>query len=179
MSKCFLVVYGECADLPHDDWNFIPKPSKYCVISAWPDKAAADKDCEQKATSITYHNGSSYRLSTDVWTHSGSGTFYCVIEVPSPAVHIKEKEIPYAPKKVELRGAFVWDCDDCGRENFCTGPPVIQEEIDEIIEEYAEVEDLHGFHFAEMPETVTCKYCGEIFETQNPTKTELDEDDEE
>ena len=71
-------------------------------------------------------------------------------------------------KTAELRPAYAWTCDQCGRDNFCNG---IVAELSE--EESAELRDEHGIDMTEtgdwmrMPETVECRYCGDVFSTRH------------
>jgi hypothetical protein len=71
------------------------------------------------------------------------------------------------PETVELHSAFMWDCPDCGRENFTRAmtlelPP----------EDLAEIKDEEGFPaevdgvFLAAPDKVTCQFCRRAFLTQ-------------
>lgn len=77
---------------------------------------------------------------------------------------------------VELRTAYAWDCDACGRENFCRA---VVAEFSE--EETKEIREDHGIQpweegmFVTIPEEVACGFCGAEFET----KDFRDNDDEE
>lgn len=70
--------------------------------------------------------------------------------------------------KVELRPAYAWTCDHCGRLNFCEGMLLEASE-----EELAEMRDEHGVEpwetgdFMTMPETVTCSHCDDTFDTEH------------
>lgn len=72
-------------------------------------------------------------------------------------------------RKVELHHAFVWDCDECGRENFCNGldPELTAEEIEELKEIHGIEPSELGGKFLLAPATVICKYCKTEFETDN------------
>lgn len=79
--------------------------------------------------------------------------------------------------KVELHPAFVWDCDECGRENFERAiiPP-----FQSIAEERHAYEALgltpgEGFPVV-APFTVLCRRCGTQFDTD---VTNIYGDDEE
>jgi Zn-finger protein len=94
---------------------------------------------------------------------------------------------------VELHGAFVWDCDDCGAENF---ERAIEGNVDEAAMEAAEnqvvgeliapeaTERSDGLMESEVlvqqiliaPRMVTCRQCRAIHATEVAT-TEDDTDD--
>ncbi|MFZ5831957.1 MAG: hypothetical protein ACOY3P_17880 [Planctomycetota bacterium] len=69
---------------------------------------------------------------------------------------------------VELRPAYVWDCQECGREVFERG---VVCEAD--AESEAEMREEHGIEPWEegawimMPETVACPHCGATFATHH------------
>jgi hypothetical protein len=83
----------------------------------------------------------------------------------------------------ELHGAFVWDCDECGHENFVRG---IESNLDEACARAVSVDliDVHFDAVAEPDETgyaesrhiitrvvlaprhVTCRSCGRTFESE-------------
>lgn len=50
---------------------------------------------------------------------------------------------------VELRPAYAWDCEDCGRENFHRGMALLEGLAD----------------FVAMPTQVICIYCGAVYGT--------------
>lgn len=66
--------------------------------------------------------------------------------------------------KTELHPAYVWDCDECGQENFARS--VVLELSDE---EKAEAEEDHGIDpdgvgfWSTYPDSVTCAACGKRF----------------
>ena len=67
---------------------------------------------------------------------------------------------------VELHPAHVWDCPECGIENFCRGVVV---ELDEdgmrhMREEYG-IEDAETGDFLMAPEEVVCANCDMTFAT--------------
>lgn len=70
--------------------------------------------------------------------------------------------------QITLRPAYVWDCDECGREVFERGciPELSEEEIAELRDEHG-VEDFEDGHFIMMPVEVECPYCGATFLTQH------------
>jgi hypothetical protein len=65
---------------------------------------------------------------------------------------------------VELRPAYAWDCDECGRENFSNGivAELSNEERDELRIEHGLEEATTG-DWMMMPKQVTCVYCGSTF----------------
>lgn len=88
----------------------------------------------------------------------------------------------------ELHGAFVWDCDECGKENF-------ERAVEGNIDEAALMADENRIHgelvafgvegegedrAADMlmqrilvaPETVTCKHCGQTHEVHVPSEAD-------
>lgn len=77
---------------------------------------------------------------------------------------------------VELRPAYAWDCEKCGRENFARGIVV---ELSE--EEMAEMRDDHGVqpweegNWMMMPTTVTCVQCLTLFDTKHFNEDEESE----
>lgn len=68
-------------------------------------------------------------------------------------------------RMVEVHTAWVWDCDECGRENFERAQTL---EADE--QEIAEMRDEYGVQpwetgdFVAWPESVTCAHCNETFD---------------
>ena len=63
--------------------------------------------------------------------------------------------------------AYVWDCDDCGRENFvrCIAADFGEDELQELRDEHG-VEAWETGDFVTMPDKVTCKHCGAEFDTE-------------
>jgi predicted nucleic-acid-binding Zn-ribbon protein len=59
---------------------------------------------------------------------------------------------------VELFNAWMWDCPECGRENFERATHIEREHLSEVFE--VEDEDLH---FLVYPEMVKCPHCDEEF----------------
>lgn len=75
--------------------------------------------------------------------------------------------------KIELHPAHVWDCDECGRENFCRSVAVelnpddpADAEMIAIAEEESQgmINSVHGF-WQTAPDEVVCHHCGAEFET--------------
>lgn len=65
---------------------------------------------------------------------------------------------------VELIPAYVYDCPECGRENFVRGvvvdlPP---DEMTRMREEFG-YEPWDDGLFLTIPNTVTCKWCASVF----------------
>ena len=73
--------------------------------------------------------------------------------------------------KVEMRPAFEWTCDDCGRDNFERAMSIVatEEEIKEQsgVEEWDEVPDGYGGNWLLCPDDVTCSHCKATFETED------------
>ena len=69
-------------------------------------------------------------------------------------------------KTVELRTAYAFDCEECGRENFVRA--VVHEfsveERTEMMEMFGE--DQVDGEFVSVPETVQCSFCGCEFEPE-------------
>lgn len=67
---------------------------------------------------------------------------------------------------IELRPAYAWTCDDCGALNFTEGI-VVEADSDTM----RELREDHGIQpwedgdFIQMPETVKCRRCGEVYST--------------
>jgi len=68
-------------------------------------------------------------------------------------------------KKAQLNPAYMWDCDQCGTENFeraIVYEPT-EEEMAEVMEDY-EFDPWESSPWTLMPETVKCKCCGTEYE---------------
>jgi len=89
--------------------------------------------------------------------------------------------------KVELAPAYVWDCDNCGRENF---QRAISVRLDPKCEHDAEmIREMSGLEadteipehlFLSMttrPNRVTCKHCETQFEAVDSGDPEEEEDE--
>ncbi len=63
-------------------------------------------------------------------------------------------------RQIRLRPAYVWDCQECGREVFERGivPEMAPEDMEKLREEYG-VESWEDGDFVTMPDEVTCPYC--------------------
>jgi rubredoxin len=68
-------------------------------------------------------------------------------------------------EEVELLPAYMWDCPECGGENFERGivPEMSEEDKAELREEHGVVED---GHWMLMPSKVTCRHCEATFDTK-------------
>lgn len=69
---------------------------------------------------------------------------------------------------IELRPAFVWSCETCGRENFARAVVAEMSEDDrtELKEEFGMDEVVEG-DFLMRPNEVTCEHCGETFASES------------
>jgi rubredoxin len=84
-------------------------------------------------------------------------------------------------EKVEIHPACYWICPECGRDNF---EHVITQEFS--VEERDLIDDLHEMcfdgidagDFVIQPEDVTCKHCGEDFESDRKEEDGKSEDDD-
>ena len=76
------------------------------------------------------------------------------------------------PTKVEMRPAYEWTCENCGRNNFesCIVLEMTDDERQEQLDHMGlgdneAAQEFIGGHFVTSPEVVTCKHCGSKFET--------------
>jgi hypothetical protein len=71
-------------------------------------------------------------------------------------------------RKLELHIAYTWDCESCGRENFCRAvrPSLAQDEIDEMRLEHGIEEEDQG-EWMMAPATVTCEHCLANYEVES------------
>lgn len=69
-------------------------------------------------------------------------------------------------QSVELRPAFAWDCESCGRENFAriVIGEMSEEDRQALVERHG-IEDSEDGDFMQVPDEVTCRHCGESFRT--------------
>ena len=79
-------------------------------------------------------------------------------------------------EKVELHFAYVWDCAECGRENFTRGVTLEMSGDDEqeLREDYG-IEPHEQGDWMLAPDNVTCVHCNAEFETVHPHQEETDE----
>ncbi len=75
---------------------------------------------------------------------------------------------------VELHSAFQWDCDDCGRENFCRGikKELSPEEETELREEFDIPESMLG-SLTLVPTKVKCLFCKSEFDVTFPEQNQM------
>ena len=69
---------------------------------------------------------------------------------------------------VNLRPAYVWDCPECGIENFCRG--IVPEMSDEDLEELRSEQGIQPWEdgdFVMMPDEVQCEACNRVFTAQH------------
>ena len=79
--------------------------------------------------------------------------------------------------QVELHPAFVWDCDECGRQNFERAiiPPFQSAEEEQHAREILNITPEEGFPVM-APCQVSCRLCGQVYDT-DVTQIYGDEDD--
>ena len=65
-------------------------------------------------------------------------------------------------KTVELRHAYEWTCDECGRDNYSRGIKPSLEELDD-----DEREMLDDGEWMMQPMEVTCPHCGTTFKVEH------------
>jgi len=75
--------------------------------------------------------------------------------------------------KVELHEAFVWDCDECGRENLLRALPAEpppDNEIRELLQlgPFEALPNPDDSNWVRVAETVICAYCQSEFQTLPP-----------
>jgi hypothetical protein len=68
--------------------------------------------------------------------------------------------------EVELLPAYMWDCPECGGENFERGivPEMSREEFELMCQENGVVEE--NGHWMLMPSQVNCRHCEFTFKTK-------------
>lgn len=64
-------------------------------------------------------------------------------------------------ERVELRPAWAWDCDACGRENFARA--VVPCSLEGQLPEGFDASDFEGGEWITKPDSVECEYCGTEF----------------
>lgn len=82
-------------------------------------------------------------------------------------------ERPPRPHIAVLHQAYVWDCEECGRENFQRAIVMSEEEkqadIKQMREDGEEVpEYIDMMSCCTYPVKVTCKHCSQEFTTADP-----------
>lgn len=78
-------------------------------------------------------------------------------------------------ESVELHQAHMWDCPECGRENFCRAvtAELTPDDRRGIAADNPglDAEAVQG-EFVSAPEEVTCKHCGVEFSAERPERWE-------
>jgi hypothetical protein len=69
-----------------------------------------------------------------------------------------------SPGVIELRTAYEWTCDKCGRDNFARA--VVPESLEGLLPDDLDPEDFEGGEWVMKPGTVTCRHCGTTYETE-------------
>lgn len=81
----------------------------------------------------------------------------------------------------EMSPALVWDCEECGRENFqrCIIKDADPEEREGICDDLGlDPESEHvSVRVAHEPRTVTCRYCDTTYLAKNSWSLEAGEDE--
>lgn len=84
-------------------------------------------------------------------------------------------------RKVELFTAYLWTCNDCGRDNFVRS--VVLEpgavDVDELPDSEAIrdwIEAVGTGNFCTIPTAVRCEHCGAEFETRHADEDEEGDD---
>jgi len=76
---------------------------------------------------------------------------------------------------VELSPAYMWDCPNCGRENFQRSIMTAITAQDRI---EMGLEDNQGGCWQSYPNIVVCRHCDSKYTTRHANTEELDEDEE-
>ena len=77
-------------------------------------------------------------------------------------------------REVEIRPAFEWTCDECGRDNYekCLIVDLSQEQAAEIMRGIVDIEDDDDMNFtgsfSACPTDVKCRFCKSEFVTKDP-----------
>lgn len=68
---------------------------------------------------------------------------------------------------IELHLAFVYDCDNCGKENFVRSIRIEADEdtMQELMEEHG-VQPYEIGEYQQAPTTVKCTFCGTEYNTE-------------
>lgn len=69
-------------------------------------------------------------------------------------------------REVELRPAYAWDCEECGRQNFANGicPDLSEEDVQELRDDHG-IQPWEVGTWQMMPTVVKCEHCGSEFKT--------------
>jgi len=77
---------------------------------------------------------------------------------------------------IELRPAYAWDCDHCGRENFLRGVvPEMSPEEEQALKEEMGIESYDEGKIMLMPQIVQCPHCNSQFQTKHYFESNEDE----
>jgi ribosomal protein L37AE/L43A len=76
---------------------------------------------------------------------------------------------------VELSPAYMWDCPNCGRENFQRSITVALTEEDRI---HMNLSSEEIGSWQSYPNFITCKFCKQSFKTRHISETEIVDGDE-
>lgn len=73
-------------------------------------------------------------------------------------------------RRIDLRYAFEWTCDECGRDNYARAVPVSlsPEEMDALSS--IEGDDVREDELFTSPDTVTCIHCKVTFQARMPSE---------
>jgi hypothetical protein len=81
-------------------------------------------------------------------------------------------------RNAELHPAYVWDCEDCGSENFQRAiVRCMTEEEKEEIRQDAGLESAANIRCAGVPVNVICKACGSKFVSVDQWALPIDDED--
>jgi hypothetical protein len=88
------------------------------------------------------------------------------------------KEVETMDRNAELHPAYVWDCEDCGSENFQRA--IVRSLTEDEQQEILEGSELSAtfVHCAGVPNNVICKVCGSKFVSIDQWAMPDDEDGE-
>ena len=84
-----------------------------------------------------------------------------------------------AAELVELHGAYVWTCPECGRDTFHRGVTIEREQVEAMVPpEQLEAFEAYQGSWMTAPSIVTCWHCDKIFDVMPQTPPEGDDDTE-
>lgn len=83
-------------------------------------------------------------------------------------------------EEIELRPAFQWTCEACGRDHFAAGiiAELSIEERIELARDHGITEFVPAGDWMTMPETVTCPDCGAEYRTRHFHADDFDGEEE-
>jgi hypothetical protein len=89
---------------------------------------------------------------------------------------------------VSLAPAYVWDCNECGRENFQRAVSIVLDPDDDAdadvlrsmhgISDGEPIPEACGGRVCARPDRVTCKHCGVEFKAVDCGAEDVEEDDD-